>query len=69
MNTRETAPSDEEMESIKAMVAQFKTYAPHFEGPITAEESVEAQLAVIEKATVESFGGAFVSHHGNKEWL
>ena len=69
MNTRESAPSEEEMEGIKAMFAQFKTYAPQFNGPITAEDSVAAQLAVIERATVESFGGAFVSHHGDKQWL
>lgn len=38
-------------------------------GPISPLESVEAQLKVIERATVENFGGKFVSHFGNKTWL
>jgi hypothetical protein len=51
------------------MTAVFADYAPHFAGPIQAEESVKMQLEVLEKATVETSGGAFVSHFGNKQWL
>jgi hypothetical protein len=51
------------------MGAAFATYAPHFTGPMQAEESVKMQLDVLSRATVESSGGAFVSHFGNKQWL
>ncbi|MCJ1275997.1 hypothetical protein MMC21_003802 [Puttea exsequens] len=69
--TRETSlqPTEEEAKGRKAMGAKFKEYASHFMGPMTPEESVRMQLEIIDKATVESYGGAFVSHFGNKQWL
>ena len=69
--TREKAfqPTEEEAKGRKAMGIKFKDYAPHFQGPMKPEESVRMQLEVIDKATVETYGGAFVSHLGNKQWL
>lgn len=52
-----------------AMGAKFAEYAPDFKGPIGAKESVEIVASVIVKATVDSLGGQFVSHFGNKQWL
>lgn len=69
INTRTGPQTEEQIKSRQGMVAKFKEYAPHFTGPILAEESVRMQLAVIDKATVETYGGAFVSHFGNKQWL
>ena len=51
------------------MVESFKKYQPNFEGPITSEQSVELMLKVVEGATVEKYGGRFVSQFGNKQWL
>jgi hypothetical protein len=52
------------------MISKFAAYAPHFKGPISAEESVNAVLSVAERASVEGGdGGAFISHLGNKQWL
>ena len=52
------------------MMQKFSEYAPGFTGPITPAESVTQMLAVIESKSVEKGdGGAFLSHHGNKEWL
>jgi hypothetical protein len=51
------------------MGAKFAKYAPNFAGPITAEESIKAMLSVIENSSVEKNAGAFISHHGNKQWL
>ncbi|PYI14329.1 NAD(P)-binding protein [Aspergillus violaceofuscus CBS 115571] len=64
-----TAPTEGEAEGRRRMIAKFKAYAPHFSAPITMEESVRRQLEVIESAAVETHGGAFVSHLGNKQWL
>jgi hypothetical protein len=52
------------------MIPKFMAYAPHFKGPISAEESTKAVLNVAEKASVEGGdGGAFITHLGNKQWL
>lgn len=52
------------------MMAKFKSYAPDFTGPTTAEVSVGQMLSVIDGASVEAGnGGAFVSQFGNKKWL
>ncbi|KAF2215525.1 hypothetical protein CERZMDRAFT_36021 [Cercospora zeae-maydis SCOH1-5] len=70
VNTQTTTElSEEQMNAMGKMFAQFRGYAPDFAGPISAEESVRLQLEVIRRATVEEFGGAFVSHLGNKQWL
>lgn len=70
VDTREGKPmTEEEIQGTQAMGAQFADYAPHFKGPISIEESVRMQLGVIEKATVDTFGGSFVSHFGNRQWL
>ncbi|KAH9845063.1 NAD(P)-binding protein [Teratosphaeria destructans] len=61
--------SEQDIAGYQKMTAKFAQYAPHFVGPITPEESVRMQMAVIEEATVERSGGAFVSHLGNKQWL
>jgi hypothetical protein len=52
------------------MISKFAAYAPHFKGPMSAEDSVKAVLGVVEKASLEGgYGGAFISHLGNKQWL
>ncbi|KAF4972587.1 hypothetical protein FSARC_860 [Fusarium sarcochroum] len=62
--------SGEQLEGLKAMMGRFKAYAPHFEGPITATESVTKVRSVIDNASIEAgSGGTFVSHFGNKQWL
>ena len=50
------------------MLANFKARNPGFKGRISPEESVRMQLEVIDKATIAD-SGAFVSHHGNKDWF
>lgn len=61
-------PSEEDMIGGAKMGAQFAEYAPNFR-MMTPPESVKIQLDVLDKATVETMGGAFVSHFGNKQWL
>ena len=61
--------TEEEIQGAQAMGAMFQEYAPHFTGPISPSESVDMCLKVIESARVETHGGGFVSHFGNKQWL
>ncbi|KAK5940812.1 hypothetical protein PMZ80_007229 [Knufia obscura] len=49
---------------------KFMRAYPHFKGGISPEESVEAVMGVVDKASVDNeFAGAFVSHLGNQQWL
>lgn len=62
--------TQEQINSLMEMGAKFKQYAPHFNGPTTPESAVRDVRNVWEKASVENGdGGAFVSQHGNKQWL
>ncbi|KAI0547715.1 hypothetical protein F4679DRAFT_553144 [Xylaria curta] len=59
-----------QMASLMTMMAKFQTYAPHFKGPATPEESVRDVISVWERASIEKGdAGHFVSHLGNKQWL
>ena len=69
VSTQETKPNEADAQGRAVMGAKFKAYAPHFTGPMKAEESVRLMLKVVENATVETYGGDFVSHLGNKQWL
>jgi len=70
VDTSEGKPmTEEEIQGGQAMGAMFQEYAPHFTGPISPGESVDMCLKVIESARVETHGGGFVSHFGNKQWL
>jgi hypothetical protein len=45
-------------------------YAPHFKGPTPVDEAVRAVRSTWEKAGIDNgYGGAFISHFGNKQWL
>ncbi|GIJ99825.1 hypothetical protein Aspvir_003833 [Aspergillus viridinutans] len=60
----------QEIESLTSLMGKLVAYAPHFKGAITPEESVRQVRSVWEKASVEGgWGGAFVSHLGNKQWV
>ncbi|KAJ5642477.1 hypothetical protein N7490_006477 [Penicillium lividum] len=67
-NKVETAPEDAHKAAI--LVGKFAEYAPHFQRPLTPEESVMAVISVMDKASIANGdGGAFISHLGNKQWL
>lgn len=55
-------------EGYKMMTQVFRGYEPNFKGPITTEQSVKAQLKVINDITLKD-SGEFLSHLGNKRWL
>ncbi|KAH8164043.1 hypothetical protein CIB48_g4201 [Xylaria polymorpha] len=60
----------EQMASMMTLMGKFNSYAPHFEGPATPEESVRDVISVWERASIEKGdAGHFVSHLGNKQWL
>jgi hypothetical protein len=56
------------MHRIGIMMTEFRTRDPDFPGPISTAESVIMQQKVIDSISIENTG-AFLSHHGNKNWL
>lgn len=54
---------------IAKFVQYCKDVGSNFAGPITAQESIDLMLKVVEQATVEKDGGKFVSQFGNNIWL
>ncbi|OAP62047.1 hypothetical protein AYL99_04250 [Fonsecaea erecta] len=55
---------------IEGLVQKFLKAAPNFPGPMTALESVEQVLSVVNSKSVENGdGGAVMSHHGDKNWF
>ncbi|KAH9937273.1 uncharacterized protein B0H18DRAFT_969866 [Fomitopsis serialis] len=57
------------LEELAVLRAQVKKFYPEWDGKsLESEESVRMQLQVLEKATIED-SGAFVSQHGNKQWV
>lgn len=68
--THTPAATPEEAQGLTGFMGNLIAYAPHFEGPITPEESVRHIRSTWEKASIEGgFGGAFISHLGNKQWV
>ncbi|GAW23168.1 hypothetical protein ANO14919_127180 [Xylariales sp. No.14919] len=63
-------PTPKQAASLQGMIAQLKSYAPHFEGPATTERAIRDLISVWERDSIERCdGGDFVSHWGNKRWL
>lgn len=58
------------MQKLGKLFQKFQTYAPDFKGPAKAEDAIRDVLATIRRASIaDGFGGAFVSHNGDKQWL
>jgi NAD(P)-dependent dehydrogenase (short-subunit alcohol dehydrogenase family) len=60
----------EVMAGMQAFATKLHVHAPHFKGPATAPDSVKDIISTWERASIETgYGGAFVSHFGNKQWV
>lgn len=58
------------MEKATATFAKLKAYSPAFNGPVPTKDAIESILTVMNKASIEDgYGGDFVSHNGDKQWL
>ncbi|KAI1632601.1 putative short chain dehydrogenase [Biscogniauxia mediterranea] len=60
----------EQIQGLMGFMGKLSTYAPHFKGPTPVDEAIRNIRSTWEKASIETgYGGAFVSHLGNKQWL
>jgi NAD(P)-dependent dehydrogenase (short-subunit alcohol dehydrogenase family) len=64
----DTVVDPQHREAAQMYRSALAQVAPDFKGSITPRASVEMMLEVINRWTVGDTG-AFVSQHGNKEWL
>jgi hypothetical protein len=45
-------------------------YAPHFTGATPVHEAIPVIRSTWEKVSIDDgFGGSFISHFGNKQWV
>ncbi|KAJ5583048.1 hypothetical protein N7535_001668 [Penicillium sp. DV-2018c] len=69
-NSPGSGATPEELQAFAGFGEKLAKYAPHFKGPIKPEGSVRHLRSTWGKASVEGgFGGAFISHLGNKQWM
>ncbi|KAI9680452.1 MAG: hypothetical protein M1822_007210 [Bathelium mastoideum] len=67
-HTEEITP--EQMQGMQGFFAKIQAYTPYFKGPSTPEQALPIVKDTWERASVQTgYGGAFVSHFGNKQWL
>nr|QJQ82475.1 PesJ [Pestalotiopsis humus] len=60
----------EQGQSLMKFMGTVATVAPDFKGPAAPADAVRQVKETWEKASIETgFGGAFVSHHGDKNWI
>ena len=60
----------EQMQGLMGFMGKMAAYAPDFKGPVAVDEAVRTNVALWEKVSIEDgYGGAFVSHLGNKQWV
>ncbi|PMD32214.1 putative short chain dehydrogenase [Hyaloscypha variabilis F] len=60
----------EQIQGVMGFMGKLSTYAPHFKGPTPVDEAVQNIRSTWEKVDIDGgYGGAFISHFGNKQWL
>ncbi|KAF2815384.1 putative short chain dehydrogenase [Mytilinidion resinicola] len=60
----------EQVQGLMESMRKFSNYAPHFKGPTPVDEAIRNIRSTWERASIDSgYGGAFISHFGNKQWL
>jgi hypothetical protein len=60
----------EQVEAVMEFMGKVSTYAPHFKGATPVDEAIRTIRSTWEKASIGTgYGGAFVSHNGDKQWI
>jgi hypothetical protein len=60
----------EQIQSLVGFMGKISTYAPDFKGASPVDKAIPAIRLTWEKASIDNgYGGAFISHFGNKQWI
>jgi hypothetical protein len=58
------------MEGLKGFMGRMAAYAPYFTGATPVHEAIPVIRSTWEKVSIDDgFGGSFISHFGNKQWV
>jgi len=68
LQNEDTKRTEQEEKDYQAEMDVLRQMAPAWPGPMTPAESVKKMMEVIENLGEEN-NGAFLSHHGDKNWL
>jgi hypothetical protein len=64
------AATPEQIQSLMGFMSKVSTYAPDFKGATPVDEAIPMIRTAWENASIDGgYGGAFVSHFGNKQWI
>ncbi|KAJ4380187.1 hypothetical protein N0V86_004496 [Didymella sp. IMI 355093] len=60
----------EQLQGLKGFMEAMSKYAPNFKGFTPVDEAGRVNIATWKRISIqEGYGGAFVSHLGNKQWV
>lgn len=60
----------EQLQGLSGFFGAIAKYAPDFKGPAKVDDAARVNIALWKKVSIEDgYGGAFVSHFGNKQWV
>jgi hypothetical protein len=66
----EPVVTPEQTQGLMGFMGKISTYAPHFKGATPVDEAIRTIRSTWEKLSIANgYGGAFVSHFGNKQWV
>ncbi|OBT71611.1 hypothetical protein VF21_08948 [Pseudogymnoascus sp. 05NY08] len=62
--------NEEDLKRLQVVEAKTITYAPHFKGPVSAEEAAKRVLDIIERSKLEDeTAGTAISQTGTDKWI
>lgn len=60
----------EQFQGLSGFLQAIGKYAPDFKGPAKVDDAARVNIALWKKVSIgDGYGGAFVSHFGNKQWV
>ncbi|KAF3034671.1 hypothetical protein E8E12_003311 [Didymella heteroderae] len=60
----------EQLQGLSEFMQTIAKYAPDFKGPSKVDEAARVNIATWKRISIEDgYGGAFISHFGNKQWV
>jgi hypothetical protein len=62
--------NEEDLKRLQVVGAKTISYAPHFKGPVSAEEAAKRVLDIVERSKLEDGkAGTAISQTGTDKWM
>jgi hypothetical protein len=60
----------EQLQAVSGFIAKLSEYATDFKGPVPVDQAIRQLRSIFDMVSIEGgYGGAFISHFGNKQWV